>query len=1328
MRVDTTAFTLKNTAKVKRPRYVIEISFDSANTILWYFTSHLDTPVPGGGAGVTQGVIEGLSGTSQTLNPDNANATIGNVNFNIVDKGGVVTTVLGSELALGRSTRRQRVRIYIGYEGLAFSDFTLFQTQLITEIDYNEGSYNFKCADIQREMRKDLFDIAKTTLQSTVGIGDATINVFNTGSFQTVPHGTAYSDAPSATVGYVKIQDEIIRYTGKNSTQFTGCTRGVLNTLPAEHVVDSSQPADSRPAVEEYVYLELPAIDLMYRVLTGKDRFGSSVMPTKWNLGIDPSYVKLSEFTGIGADIWDTSNDQAGIVVRFEAQTKIDGKKFVEQELALLTGTFTPVLASGALGLRRMANVLAGAAYVQKLDKTNVIDRSELTHDQNSLHNVIQVKWNYEPLKKDFTRIDLLLDQKSITIHKPSDTLKLSFRGLHGSRHSAITVAARFNSIRDRYTGPPLRQTVTISPGLNALEIGDVVRHVDDTTRDFVANSTLDRSFEIQNVSVDWISGDLKLKLFGSSQAPGALAPTVATVVLSDAYYTSQGTNLTSVLTITGSNPGHVTANGTLTGTADLNAAGSIFYYNGDLVIDPGVTVNIVNNVQLRIKGHLDINGTINGKANGFAGASAPHVTDNFTQAQQAVLAAMSTHNDGTQGFIGTPESGGSYGDISGLGAAFVQRGFSVVGKNPALPPFDISWDGTTLKGLPTDLRGTSGSSGAVSWFSSATIPKQFAVFSNPVLFFDGGAGGASGAGLITIARGISFGVSGKVDTSGADGSAGELGATTHSNHGGSGAGGAPGGFLAIIDGALNSAPDLTDATFKASYGSTPITGIPFTESPIFSELYQFQVSPFTEGMTLVNRYSFYVGTGDGTTFPRPSMGGANGGAGRVIFVPPSNVATPDPVGVTLAQPSSFSLSSGTSDLLLNGDGTVVVRVKLTWAAVADARVAGYDVQFKRSADSDTQWQSLAPVIGRTNTTAWVVGIQDGVDWDFRVRAADDTRGVSAWTTITGYHVIGKTAPPEDVTSFSASQNGNVVVFKWDQVADIDLSGYEIRYGPVGVTWENGIPLTKTTKGTSVTSAAVPPGVFDFMIKAFDTSGNESVTDDGVSLTVTNELDIIFQQQQAPSWPGTLTNFFKHWTGVLVPDTASLASSLTDAELWDQFVAFPYGICIYQAPEIDIGFDDTARIHGAIQSVLGPGVVTGIADPDLEIDFHTAAGSYDGFEPWTIGDRVGRFFKHRLVLDTSEGVAIITGFLPTVDQFERTERKTVVVAAGGSIITFADGPFHTIPQVVAQVVGASALLPVIVPGSITTTQFTIHIYNTSGTSVGGTATYDAKGV
>ena len=334
------------------------------------------------------------------------------------------------------------------------------------------------------------------------------------------------------------------------------------------------------------------------------------------------------------------------------------------------------------------------------------------------------------------------------------------------------------------------------------------------------------------------------------------------------------------------------------------------------------------------------------------------------------------------------------------------------------------------------------------------------------------------------------------------------------------------------------------------------------------------------------------------------------------------------------------------------------------------------------------------------------------------VRAVDTTGNVSNKVT-----VAYSRKQTSDVATFSVSQNGAIVVLIWSQVTDVDLDGYDIRFGPIGGSFADVTPLTQVTKGTQVTTAAVPPGTWLFHIKAKDTSGNYSVNAATASITVTNANDLILQTEQSKAWPGTLTNMIRHHTGVLVPDSQNLAS----ADAWptfDTFVVNPYADCYFEAAEFDIDFDDTVRVWGAIESALGPGA-TGEADPALEIDHHKVTTAYDGFELWVIGDVDCRYVKHRVHLDTSVGVAYISGFLPTCDLLERSEgAQGVSVGAGGLAVTFAR-KFHAVPNVQATVQAGSALIPTV--ENVTTTGFTIHIYNTAGVEVGGTADWEAKG-
>lgn len=444
----------------------------------------------------------------------------------------------------------------------------------------------------------------------------------------------------------------------------------------------------------------------------------------------------------------------------------------------------------------------------------------------------------------------------------------------------------------------------------------------------------------------------------------------------------------------------------------------------------------------------------------------------------------------------------------------------------------------------------------------------------------------------------------------------------------------------------------------------------------------------------------------------------------RVIYIPENLPPDPDNDGVINA-PTNLALESGTTHLLIGTDGTIFSRLFVQWAATTDERAIGYELQYKKS--SDSTWLFAGDVLGRSTAQSYIAPIQDGIDYDVRVRASDQFRATSNWLTATNHTAVGKTAPPEDVISFVAMQNGNVVVFRWNQVADVDLAGYEIRYGPLTETsWEDATPLTKVTKGTTITSAAIPPGTWRTYIKAVDTSGNYSASAVIADIEYINTFDIVEQRPQAPGWPGSLTNFVKHWTGVLLPDDQNMADTYTNFEWCDQFVPTPFDQCIYESLEIDIGFDDVVRIWGDVISALGPGVMMGEAAPQLQIDYRKNADVYGGWRDWDVGNVEAQYIKYRLVLDTTIGKAKVTGFRPTADQLEDTVKiQNVAITAGGSVVTYPR-EFHRIPIVKVNVQGGSALFAT--RENINTTQCTVHVWDTSGVDVGGIVDIEVTGV
>ena len=834
MRSDPVAFAFQNEAQTKRPRFVIEIEFDVESI---YMTSH--TGISGIPGIVMENVLQKPSAVSQRIVPDEGRSEIGSFSFSLVDLDSVFTEEIRRKLQDGVGLRRRKVRFWVGYAKFAsedsggfgeggfgeggfgegepsagpdavFSEFQLFQTQIVTGTSYENGVYSVTCSDITREQRQDIFDPKKTTLRDSVTATSTTIPVYSTVGFQPVYHGTSYSDGPSGVFGYIKLEDEWVRYTGTTADTFTGCTRGVLSTKAVAHTVDPATDSDRRPKITEGIYLELPAVKLAYAINTGIIHGTSPVqtLPPHWHLGIDPDLVRLSDFTEIGDDLWNTSLDTEGFVVRFQGLSKVDGKKFLESELYMLLGCYSPIYSDGTIGLRRMNQVLADAAFVVELSDRNVTKHGALEHDFSGMHNRLQIDWNWNG--EEFTRTTVFIDADSVETHGQAPLKKLQFKGLHGSRHTEAIIRKRLDSFRDRYTSPPQLTTVDVLSSFNRLEVGDIVRDRVTNVRDYAgALQNIDRSFEIQRRSVDYVTGDVTLELFGSS-APASSEPpnTPSDRPLPDAFYNSAGTELSTVCTIVVVGGVGVIQAGT------YNLPSGIYYYLGDLELLNGATLTINGTVQLRVRGFFTINGEIDGVGRGNSGA---------TDASGWLVTTA-----GTRGFIGN--SRGMDGVIASRTVVrtkearpSTQSCAFTKGLHSTFPVIDLTVSGSSLLGIPASLAGTSGGAGGKTGHYPINDLNAGSVTHL------GGPGGDSGAGLVIINRGMAFGASGSIDLSGDDSAATSplKGIDLDWNvYPGAGGAGGPGALLVLLDGSGVSLPDL-GGKFFALCGEVPVNGTP---------------------------------------------------------------------------------------------------------------------------------------------------------------------------------------------------------------------------------------------------------------------------------------------------------------------------------------------------------------------------------------------------------------------------------------------------------------------------------------------------------------------
>lgn len=800
MRIDSIRFATDDRAAGRRPRYVIRIEFPTATI---YCTSHDDiTGIPGV---VVENVLKEPSAISQRLEPDAGRSTIGAFSFSLVDLNGVFTDAVRAHWFDDEGMRDREVRFFVGYEGFDFADFQLFTTQIVINDSLLNGIYSVQCRDITREQNKEIFKPVATTLRQSVSATATIIPVGDTTGFISVQHGAAYTDAPGQLVYYFRLEDEIIRALSKSPNQFEVCTRGVLNTVAKPHAISDTASQDRQPKVEEYIYLEGPGPKLAKQILLGTD------LPEHWSVLVDSQYVRESDFDNIGKDLWDTSDDTNSLVLRFEGLKAQDGKRFLEEQIYLLLGCFSPVYSDGTLGLRRMAPLIANTSPVVTLTESVITQLGELEHDGESMHNQFRILWAWDSLAEDYIRESRFVDATSIDAHGQSPLLTYEFRGLHGERHTDATIAQRLASIRERYTTPPERISVTVFGSLNRIEVGDVVRLklTEETLRDYALDAAdFQRSFEVHQQSYNAAQGTVTLELFGSTFRPLAQPPIISDFrALPDSWYTSEGAALSSVLTISGNvvQAGSYTINGATTTTA----SGSIFYHDADLTIADGASITITGNVQLRIKGFLQINGDINGTGGGKAGVSDPG-----TGSWDATFAGNSGYVGNSRGWDGI-----AIGIVRGAFPFRTIPANLTRGQHDAFPALELSTAGGVLAGLPEDLRGSGGA------------PGGRAIRMNDNLEVAGGTGVAGGSGLVIVCRGLAFGASGSIILDGNNSAT----TSTATNPWGSGfysGAGGPGGsgaMVVLLDGSSVSFPVLA-GKFFARGGTVPVQGVPVSK------------------------------------------------------------------------------------------------------------------------------------------------------------------------------------------------------------------------------------------------------------------------------------------------------------------------------------------------------------------------------------------------------------------------------------------------------------------------------------------------------------------
>jgi hypothetical protein len=411
-----------------------------------------------------------------------------------------------------------------------------------------------------------------------------------------------------------------------------------------------------------------------------------------------------------------------------------------------------------------------------------------------------------------------------------------------------------------------------------------------------------------------------------------------------------------------------------------------------------------------------------------------------------------------------------------------------------------------------------------------------------------------------------------------------------------------------------------------------------------------------------------------------------------------ADTVLPNPFSVS--PPASITLDD---QLIEYSDGVVITALDITIGASPDNFVDYYQVEYKLSTDTD--YLISGQVTGLFHR---ILNVKDGFTYNVRVKAFN-TLGVSSTYTSATRTIVGGIAPPSDVTDFSCNIIGGDAHLSWQQIADLDLAHYQIRYSTLttGASWGNSVSLVEKV-ARPATSVTVPARVGSYLIKAVDKNGNYSSNE---TIIETNVLAIgnynaVASQTESPTFSGVKTNVIVS-DGTLRLDSSELFDSaignFDDAtSFFDSGVTaydlYSEGTYLFSSP-IDIGGVYTSRVTASITQTsdnlddLFDSRTGDFDDAQSNFDGDTPANcnahieialsndniTYTTFRNFVVGDYTARYYKFRVTLRSFDlsSTPVISALSVSIDMPDRIFSGNDITSGTGTYTVTFTLPFYS---------------------------------------------------
>ena len=476
------------------------------------------------------------------------------------------------------------------------------------------------------------------------------------------------------------------------------------------------------------------------------------------------------------------------------------------------------------------------------------------------------------------------------------------------------------------------------------------------------------------------------------------------------------------------------------------------------------------------------------------------------------------------------------------------------------------------------------------------------------------------------------------------------------------------------------------------------------------------------------------------------------------------------------AEESTFALDNTTLPsaedvsppaIVVTDELRIYAETPITIMKVVCSSNQGTTNEFEVEAQNTNETGSDFITLGRSKGNIFeLVNAQDGAIYNIRARSINGLNVHSSFTTTT-HEVIGKTAPPADVTNFSSNVVGDIVHLNWTPVADLDLSHYIIRHTPLtsNQKFEEGLVVAKKI-GKPANTITLPAQTGTYMIKAIDVLGLESENSAKTGIiknAISRDFNAVASSTQSPNFTGgtmgtdlevvtrDTVKYLQLIEGVLFDDASGNFDDMTgnfdsggtatfNSEGVYDFPIFNLGGIYNSRVTFTCKYNrfDTASLFdsflGTFDSQTGnfDGGYTEHNDVNVELLIATSTDgtNYNDYRNYVLGDYTASHIKLRVKLtcDIDTATPAIYELSASVDMPDRTTAEDDVAsgtASSGKVITFSPA-FKELQGlgISAQSLATGDFYELT---SKSATGFTIKFKNSSGSVVSRSFDYVAKG-